>query len=125
MRSILLTVLFSVAVSSCSRTDEGQSTSWSALKLQGNTLELIDGSEIETYRFGEEGVVAATYGKKGRAVVAPLFYWRVEDGVLIISELPRDQEVERLAEPKINGDVVTARRKSGSSVQYVLKKSNG
>lgn len=84
-------------------------------------MDLIDGSDIETYRFGAEGLVSTEYGKRGGAVAGPLFYWRVEGGALIISERPTDHEVERLTEPRINGEVVSAKRKTGRSAQYRLK----
>lgn len=87
-------------------------------------MDLIDDSKIESYRFSEQGLVAATFGTKGGAVAAPLFYWRVEGQALVISEAPGQQGVEELTTPKIQRDVVSAKRKSGASVQYRLAKSN-
>lgn len=124
MRSIVLTLAFAMFLAGCSRAQEGQPTEWSTLGLEGKTLDLIDDSKIETYAFTEQGLVAATFGTKGGAVTAPLFYWRVEGQSLVISESPGQQGVEELVTPKIQGDVVSAKRKSGASVQYRLAKSN-
>jgi hypothetical protein len=124
MRSFLLPLAAAAFLAGCSPTQEGKPTDWSTLALQGKTLDLIDDSKIETYAFAEQGLVAATYGTKGGAVAAPLFYWRVEGQSLVISESPGQQGVEELLTPKIQGDVVSAKRKSGASVQYRLAKSN-
>ena len=124
MRSILLPLAVAAFLAGCSPAQEGQPTDWSTLELQGKTLDLIDDSKIETYRFTEQGLVSATFGTKGGAVTGPLFYWRVEGQSLVISESPGQQGVEELATPKIQGDVVSAKRNSGASVQYRLGKSN-
>lgn len=124
MRSVLLSLAVAAVLAGCSRVEESQPTAWSALGLQGKTLDLIDESKIETYRFAEQGLVAATLGTKGGAVAAPLYYWRIEGQALVISESPGQQGVEELVTPAIHGDVVSAKRKSGASVQYRLAKSN-
>lgn len=124
MRSIILPLAFAFFLAGCSRAQEGQPTDWSALRLQGKTLDLIDDSKIETYRFTEQGLVAATFGTRGGSVTAPLFYWRVEGQALVISESPGQQGVEELVTPRIQGDVVSAKRKSGAGVRYRLAKSN-
>ncbi|NCT82965.1 MAG: hypothetical protein GXC94_07485 [Comamonadaceae bacterium] len=124
MRSFVLALTVAAALAGCSRVEEAQPTDWSSLGLQGKTMDLIDDSKIESYRFSEQGLVAATFGTKGGAVAAPLFYWRVEGQALVISEAPGQQGVEELTTPKIQRDVVSAKRKSGASVQYRLAKSN-
>ncbi len=124
MRSVLLSLVFTAALFGCSRVEESQPTAWSELGLQGKTLDLIDDSKIETYRFAEQGLVVATFGTKDGAVTAPLYYWRIEGPALVISELPGQQGVEVLVTPALQRDVVTAKRKSGASVRYRLAKSD-
>lgn len=124
MRPVLLPLAFAAVLVGCSRAEEGQSTDWSALALEGKTLDLIDDAKVETYSFAKQGLVVATAGTKGGAIAAPLFYWRVEGQSLVISELPGQQAVEELMAPKILGDVVIAKRKAGASVQYRLATSN-
>lgn len=119
-----MSLVFAAALLGCSRVEEGQPTAWSELGLQGKTLGLIDDSKIETYRFAEQGLVAATFGTKGGAVTALLYYWRIEGPALVISELPGQQGVEVLVTPALQRDVVTAKRKSGASVRYRLAKSD-
>ncbi|MCE4557194.1 hypothetical protein [Pelomonas cellulosilytica] len=124
MRPVLLPLAFAAVLVGCSPAEEGQSTDWSTLGLEGKTLDLIDDAKVETYAFAKQGLVAATVGTKGGALAAPLFYWRIEGQSLVISELPGEQAVEELMAPKIHGDVVTAKRKAGPSVQYRLATSN-
>ena len=124
MRSILLPLAAAAFLTGCSHAQEGQPTDWLTLGLQGKTLDLIDDSKIETYAFAQQGLVAATFGTKGGAVTAPLFYWRIEGQSLVISESPGQQGLEELVTPKIQGDIVSAKRKSGARVQYRLAKSN-
>lgn len=100
MRPVLLPLAFATLLVGCSRAAEGQSTDWSALELEGKTLDLIDDARVETYAFSKQGLVAATVGTKGGAIAAPLFYWRVEGQSLVISELPGERAVgERPVRP--------------------------
>ena len=123
MQNLLCTLSIAAVVAGCSHADEGRATDWTALSLQGKTLDLVDDAKVETYSFSGQGLVAVTIGTKGGPVAAPLYYWRVKDNSLIISELPNEKGVEELGTPKIQGDLVSAKRGTGSKAQYRLSKS--
>lgn len=125
MRIGLSVLSIVVALAGCSKTGGGQPAEWSSLQLQGKTLDLIDDDKVETYRFHDQGLVAVTLGAKGGPVTAPLFYWRINGNVLVISEMPDQQDLEALGGPTVQGDVVTVSRKSGARARYRLAKSYG
>ena len=125
MRIGLSTFSLALALAGCSGMDEGDPTSWPSLQLQGKTLALVDDATVETYSFTEQGLVAATIGTRGGPLAGPLYYWKVVDNKLVISEMPDQPALDEFVDPKVLGGVVTATRKTGARVQYRLAKTNG
>jgi len=122
MRKLLIALVV-LALAACSHPDEGQATDWTTLSLQGKTLDLDDGSKIETYRFSGEGVVGVDLGTQGGAITGPVFFWHIKDGLLVIPEEPDAKVFEELSKPRIQGDLFYATRKNGATAKYRLSES--
>ncbi|HEY4079384.1 MAG TPA: hypothetical protein VGM81_01700 [Burkholderiaceae bacterium] len=119
-----LSILFATSfLLGCAKADERNPSDWKSLALPGKTLTLIDRKKMEIFPFSEGGTTAATIGTKDGALAGPIFYWKIQGNVLVISEEPDSGVYEELSSPMINGSVVTATRKSGSKSQYQLAKS--
>lgn len=56
---------------------------WKPADLVGFTLSLVDAKRRTSFRFGEEGWVAATFGQVDGPVTAPLLKWRIDKGGLL------------------------------------------
>lgn len=100
--------------------NEGAHISWVALALPGKALTLQDQSELQYFPFAADGLSAATLGTKGGAVTPPLLFWRIAGPRLVLSVTPEGDVVEELSAPTINGEIVTATRKSGLRSQYLV-----
>ena len=120
MRTAFSLLSFAVALAGCALPREGRATDWASIQLEGKKLSLIDDTRQETYSFVDKNVVTASIGTKDGPMTAPLYYWTVKSNTLVISKLPNQQVVEALTAPKLQGDVISANRKSGASVQYRL-----
>ena len=79
-------IFTAVCIIGCSPSEPAKPTTWEAEALVGKTLTLIDEKKLEEYRFGQEHFVAAAFGIKDGPLTAPLFYWKRDDGKLVISE---------------------------------------
>jgi hypothetical protein len=67
---------------------------WKPADLLGFTLSLVDSKRRMSFRFGEEGWVAATFGQVDGPVTAPLLKWRIDKGGLLhIEEAGRGMPV--------------------------------
>ncbi len=104
-----------------------QHTDWNTLNLPGKRLELIDPEQVEVLAFDEDGYVSATIGTK-EVLAAPIFYWLVKNGVLLVYE---DKDfsaiVSELSAPRVEvhpaSDAVQILRvttKNGAQIRYKL-----
>ena len=125
MRTGFAILSIAAILAGCSKADEGLPTDWPSLHLQGKTLDLVDDAKVETYSFNDQGLVSVTIGTRGGPVAAPLYYWKLKGNVLVISEFPDQPGAEELSSPKVQGDLVSASRTSGTRVQFRLSKANG
>lgn len=72
---------------------------WKEDDLVGVSLERVHPEKVESYSFGKDGIVAATFGLADGPVTAPVFKWRIQDGLLrIVDEEDREQAEFRLIE---------------------------
>jgi len=95
---------------------------WADLHLEGATLELIDDRILEQYKFAGGGYALTSIGQKGGAVAPPVFYWRIENGSLILSEDTQGKAFAELASPRLLGHVLTVVRKPGGTTKYLLSR---
>ena len=115
-------VLTAFMLAACGSHESGKEVSWSALDIERLQLELIDDEKYELYSFGKEGTVSATVGLRNGPLTAPLFYWRVEDNHLIISENPQSKTFADLYEPRKDGDVLFVKRGLGGKSKFRITK---
>lgn len=123
MKRLLSILLAASFVLGSAKADDGIPTDWKSVALLGKTLTLIDEKRVETFVFVENGMTMVTVGIKDGALAGPLFYWKLQGNVLVISRLPDSGVYEELSSPMVNGSIVTAMRKSGSKVQFQLAKT--
>jgi hypothetical protein len=100
----------------------GDAINWAQLDLPGKRMELLDEKVVEVYRFHKAGHVSVTLGTKDGPLAAPLFYWKIKRGLLVITESDTSvyQEFEVLS---IDGSVLTAKRRSGGIAKYTMIQS--
>jgi hypothetical protein len=104
-----------LVVAACQPTIAHSAPHWTRQTVVGLTCELIDPVRIENYSFTKDGLVAATLGTK-KAITPPLWYWRIRDGRLQLSDADSIREEFTLLSMK-NG-VVTVRRRSGEVARF-------
>ncbi|UOD31784.1 hypothetical protein INH39_08910 [Massilia violaceinigra] len=108
---------------------QSQHTDWNTISLPGKRLELIDPMQIEVLRFNENGYVSATIGTK-EVVAAPLFFWMVRNGILLVSG-DKDFSLifSELSEPRVDahpasdsGQTLSVTAKNGKQIRYKLSR---
>lgn len=111
------------SLAGCSE-DVGQPVDWKSLDLPEKRLELQHSRKAEIYAFTAQGLVQATYGIKDGPITAPLLYWRIDRGDLVLSEWPGADAKPLMAfrEPSIKGDMLTVKRTSGETVRFLVRK---
>jgi hypothetical protein len=122
MRRQFMIFIASTALLGCKQSDEGSPAEWKSLVFAGQTLTLIDEKKLEIFPFLENGTTPAVIGIKDQAVTTPILFWKIQANVLIISTFPNAEIFEELSTPSINGNVITAIRKSGTKARYKLSK---
>jgi hypothetical protein len=123
MRKFFALIFTVICIISCSPSEPERPTTWEAEALVGKTLTLIDDKKLEEYRFGQEHFVAAAFGIKDGPIAAPLFYWKIADGKLVISESEEfGSSLEELTAVSKHGRTIKVRRKSGEAAEYKLGK---
>jgi hypothetical protein len=56
-------------------------------QFSGHQFNLVSNKQVEWYSFSANGFVSATYGRKHGPMIAPIFYWQIADGdVLVIRD---------------------------------------
>jgi len=109
-----LTILSCLIVFGCANRVSTNTHSWSELKLPGLILELKDPKVEEWYLFSSNGAVAATLGEKEGAICAPLYYWRIKDGFLLITDYDK-KLIEKFSLVEIRKNEIVVRRYGGES----------
>jgi hypothetical protein len=105
-----LLVGLAALLTSCSSDDEGKEVTWASMNVATMELELIDAENYEVFGFGPQGTVSATIGLRNGPLTAPLFYWRIEESHLVISERPNSVTYADLHSPRQNGEFLVVRR---------------
>ncbi len=81
----------------------GQATSWEKLEISGKRLDLIHDSVRQTFVFNPEGDVKAMFGTKGGPENAPILFWQVKKGVLILSSEEGSPAIFEFSDPYVQG----------------------
>jgi hypothetical protein len=101
-----------------------QPTNWQSLVLKSVTLELVDDERFELLRLQPEGYVLVTVGVKNGPMVAPLWYWRLDEDQLIISMEPQGPVYVVLSNPRVDGGRLVVKRNSFETVQYNVRRGD-
>lgn len=104
-----------------------QHTDWNTLNLPGKRLELIDPMQVEVLALHEDGHVSATIGTK-EVVAAPIFFWMVKNGILLVSEDKGFSTIfSELSAPRLEahpasdaGQTLSVTAKNGRQIRYKL-----
>lgn len=114
--------LFAISLlTGCSSEEDGKPVSWADLKLEGKSLELIDDTRLEAFHFNSDSMASAELGQKHGNMFGSIYYWRIEQNELVISEGPGSEATFRLYEPRFNNNIVTARRNFLQTARYRLQ----
>jgi hypothetical protein len=92
---------------------------WSERWLLGSVLRLVDETQVEELRFGPEGVVTISSGKRGGPLTGPLMNWRVHQGKL---EIGHPDSYDTLELVSFTGSQVVVKRRSGAKVVFEIQR---
>lgn len=118
--TIFLAILSALTLLGCSPRNKGTPSSWANLQITGKSLELIDSTQIETYQFLKNGIVAVTIGEKNGQAAAPILYWKIEHNNLLIAETQEFKAFESFSTPYLNGNIITVEKKIFRWSQFKL-----
>jgi hypothetical protein len=104
-----------VAMTICAPALAHSTSRWTTDKVVGLCCELVDPVRIENYAFTGKGLVAVTVGTKDR-ITAPLWYWRIRDGRLQLSD--EDSIREEFTLVGMRDGILTVRRQSGKIARF-------
>lgn len=116
----LLAALGAAVLMTGTHPDDGPVTSWEAISLHGKTLDLIDVTSVQTLRFDGAGHVAVTIGTRDGPVAGPVWFWRIDDGTLVISDEPGAEGRIALPAPRVDRTMLTTRGATGGKIHYRL-----
>ena len=88
---------------------------WTREKVVGLNFSLVDPVRIENYSCTKAGLVAVTLGTKER-ITPPLWYWRIRDGRLQLSD--GDSIKEEFTLLTMRDGFLTVRRRSGEVARF-------
>lgn len=88
---------------------------WTSGKVVGLYCELIDPVRVENYFFNKQRIVAVTIGTKS-SLTAPLWYWRIRDGRLQLSD--DDSIREQFTLLNMRHGILTIRKGSGEMAHF-------
>lgn len=91
---------------------------WTRNDVNGLTISLIDPKVRETYRFSGNGFATASYGDRN-APTTPL-KWRINHGILEISDPTRGDRNEQLRLIEKTPTRITAINRKGDTVVYEI-----
>lgn len=90
--------------------------------MPGLELNLNDPTNVEWYEFGSDGGVSATIGERGGPYSAPLYYWRTDGNLLLVTDW--DQKVvEKLRLLEVGHGEIVVQKSSGAKVTYEMKRN--
>jgi hypothetical protein len=118
MRNFHASALAAMLAIATSSVQANELRGWEVISLSGKSFSLIDTKQIENFSFASSGLVAATFGTKGGAITAPLYYWRIEEGDLIISQKLHGKAFVVMSDPVLEGNTLIVKRNSGSLAKY-------
>lgn len=93
---------------------------WPRDQIVGLKISLQDEESIEQMLFVDDETVALTIGTKA-AVTAPLCYWKLNDGILVITSSPT-HSYEELALISWSPTTLIAKRKDGRIATYAVQR---
>jgi hypothetical protein len=99
---------------------DGQRIDWRTFDLNGKTLALVDDRRIEEYDLTRDGLAVASSGIKGVAATGPVYYWRLANHTLLLSEEPGAAAFQAYELLSTKGDIVNARNTSGKIMRFRL-----
>jgi len=97
-------------------------TQWNKKDFSGLSMQLVDQVIVTSYDFQESGSITATMGKKGGALTAPILYWKIVTGKLVISD-SEHTIIDELTLIHKNGNQIVAVNKGGQKVTYQFHQS--
>jgi hypothetical protein len=112
MRSLFAAV---VAISVCEPALVNSKSRWTTGEVVGLRCELVDPVRIENYAFNNKGLVAVTTGTKDR-ITPPLWYWRIRDERLQLSDGASIQQEFTLL--GVRDGILTVRRQWAEIVPF-------
>jgi hypothetical protein len=125
MRSILLlacSCFVLVAIVACHReipqSELGPPIPWQRDQIVGLNISLQDEESVEQMLFVDEKAVAMTLGSK-KSVTAPIFYWKLNDGILVITGT--NDVYEELSLISLSPTTLIVKRKNGRIATYAVK----
>jgi hypothetical protein len=119
MKSLSLVAVLLLLAACASSTEK---LSWRREAIVGHTLNIVDETRIESYRFHVEGHAIAHIGVKGGPVAGPVVDWKIETGRLIISDGGRIRRELTLVAKERN-ELVTQTR-WGRTIRWTLSRDN-
>jgi hypothetical protein len=87
-------------------------------ELVGLSASLVDEERIESYRFGENGIVAAQIGKVSGPITGPAFRWKIQTDHLVITD--GDKVIQNLELVDRTEKTFKVRRASGETVVFAI-----
>lgn len=93
---------------------------WPRDQIVGLKMSLQDEESVEQMWFVDDETVALTVGSKAM-VTAPLCYWKLKDGILVITSSPT-HSYEELALISWSPTTLIAKRKNGKIATYVVQR---
>ena len=112
MRSLFAAI---VAIIVCEPALADSKSRWTTDEVVALRCELVDPVRIENYAFNNKGLVAVTIGTKD-CITPPLWYWRIRDGRLQLSDGDSIQQEFTLL--GMRDGILTVRRQSGEIVRF-------
>jgi len=89
-------------------------TRWTREKVVGLRFYLVDPVRVESYWCTKDGFVAVEIGTQ--AITPPLWYWKIHDGRLQLSD--EDSITEEFTLLKMDDGSLTVRRRSGAIASF-------
>ena len=122
MRFMSNIILIFAMIAGCSNKALQKPAVWVVLKIESIKLQMIDVESYLYFGFGKEGRVSVTFGEKSGPLAAPIMYWRLENGHLIISKNQLSEAIWDFHQPEVEGQTLTVKSGfSGTSKFLILE----
>jgi uncharacterized protein YcfL len=123
MKTLCSLLLIGLLLSSCAERQQAGSPptqqQWTKANVTGLRIELIDPVAVESMTFTPDGLVPLTAGVKNGAVTAPLFYWQLASGRLLITSDGK-QRYDEFTLVSRDATTLTVRRHNGKIAKYKI-----